>query len=62
MMVSYWNDDLTADYSGAGITGLEDWAAKSKADPDFAKKMKRRAHQHRTFAGLMHYLDTGAAL
>lgn len=36
---SAWNDDLSTDYSGSGVTDLLDWANKSSGEDDFWKSM-----------------------
>lgn len=53
ILESAWNDDLMPDFEGLGIDGLEDWARKSAADPEFHAKIFYKAHVAGTVGGLL---------
>ncbi|MCK6499231.1 MAG: hypothetical protein L6Q38_07095 [Nitrospira sp.] len=56
VMESAWNEDLMPDFKGLGIDGLEDWASKSSADPEFHAKIAYRTHNAGTVGGLLEEL------
>jgi hypothetical protein len=53
---SVWNTDLLPGYDGTGIDGVEDWAAKSAADPETHRRIECPPHWGQTAGGLLRRL------
>ena len=53
---SCWNHDLLPLFEDTGIEGLEDWAKRSAADPEFHGKMRFHEHRSRTAGQMMEFL------
>jgi hypothetical protein len=53
---SLWNSDLMPSFDGTGITGLEDWAAHSAANPQFHTQIAFPEHRRQTVGGMLTWL------
>jgi hypothetical protein len=50
---SLWNSDLMPSFDGTGITGLEDWAEHSAANPEFHTQIKFPEHDQQTVGAML---------
>jgi hypothetical protein len=53
---SLWNKDLLPLFDSLGISGIEDWAAKSADDPEFHKQISYPEHARRNFGEMLSWL------
>lgn len=53
---SLWNNDMMPSFEGMGIAGLDDWAAKTCAEPNFHMNLVLSRHRRRTVGEMLDYL------